>query len=73
MPEPVVAASSLVKRFGGLTAVDGVGFDVRPGEAFGLLGPNGAGKSTIMRLVGAVSRRTSGDLTVFGLDPDRDG
>jgi lipooligosaccharide transport system ATP-binding protein len=71
--EPVVYASGLVKRFGDLVAVDGVDFEVRPGEAFGLLGPNGAGKSTTMRLVGAVSQRTAGELKVFGLDPDTHG
>ncbi|MDR1808400.1 MAG: ABC transporter ATP-binding protein [Propionibacteriaceae bacterium] len=73
MVEPVVYASGLVKRFGDLVAVDGVDFEVRPGEAFGLLGPNGAGKSTTMRLVGAVSQRTAGELKVFGLDPDTHG
>ncbi|WP_105035971.1 ABC transporter ATP-binding protein [Cryobacterium aureum] len=48
-------------------------FEVAPGESFGLLGPNGAGKSTTMRMIGAVSTRTSGDLTVLGLDPNRYG
>ena len=73
MPEPVIAAAGLTKRYGELTAVDGIDFEVAPGESFGLLGPNGAGKSTTMRMVGAVSTRTAGDLTVLGLDPDTHG
>jgi lipooligosaccharide transport system ATP-binding protein len=73
VPSPIVTARGLVKRYGDFTAVDGIDFEVRPGEAFGLLGPNGAGKSTTMRLIGAVSQRSAGDLSVFGLDPDRAG
>jgi lipooligosaccharide transport system ATP-binding protein len=69
----VIAASELVKRYGDVAAVDGVSFEVAPGESFGLLGPNGAGKSTTMRMVGAVSTRTSGSLEVLGLDPDAHG
>jgi len=70
---PVIAARDLTKRYGELAAVDGISFEVPPGEAFGLLGPNGAGKSTTMRLIGAVSSRTAGDLRVLGLDPDTHG
>ena len=73
MSEPVIVARDLVKRYGDFTAVDGIAFEVAPGESFGLLGPNGAGKSTTMRMVGAVSTRTAGDLTVLGLDPDAYG
>ncbi|KQY22789.1 ABC transporter [Cellulomonas sp. Root485] len=73
MTAPVIAAHGLTKRFGDFTAVDGIDFEVPPGESFGLLGPNGAGKSTTMRMVGAVSQRTAGDLTVLGLDPDSHG
>ncbi len=54
-------------------AVDSVSFGVRQGEAFGFLGPNGAGKSSTMRMISCVSPRSSGELTVLGLDPDRDG
>ncbi len=73
MPAPVVAASYLTKRYGDFAAVDGLSFEVAPGESFGLLGPNGAGKSTTMRMVGAVSTRTSGTLSILGLDPDDHG
>jgi lipooligosaccharide transport system ATP-binding protein len=70
---PLVQASGLIKRFGDFTAVDGIDFAVMPGESFGFLGPNGAGKSSTMRMIGAVSPVTEGNLTVFGLDPAVDG
>ncbi|MEO8261564.1 MAG: ATP-binding cassette domain-containing protein [Pseudolysinimonas sp.] len=70
---PVIVASDLVKKYGDTAAVDGISFDVAPGESFGLLGPNGAGKSTTMRMVGAVSTRTSGDLRILDLDPNDSG
>ena len=73
MSEPVIVARDLVKRYGDFVAVDGISFEVAPGESFGLLGPNGAGKSTTMRMVGAVSTRTAGDLSILGLDPDAYG
>ena len=70
---PVIEARALTKRFGDLVAVDGIDFEVAPGESFGLLGPNGAGKSTTMRMIGAVSQPTSGELRVLGLNPQTDG
>ena len=73
MPAPVITATSLTKIYKGFAAVDGLSFEVAPGESFGLLGPNGAGKSTTMRMVGAVSTRTGGDLRILGLDPNRYG
>ena len=69
----VIHARGLTKRFGAMTAVDGVDFDVAPGEAFGFLGPNGAGKTSTMRMIGTVSPVTAGTLTVFGLDPAHNG
>ncbi|GAA1048055.1 ABC transporter ATP-binding protein [Arthrobacter russicus] len=71
--DAVVSARALTKSYGDFTAVDGISFDVAPGESFGLLGPNGAGKSTTMRMIGGVSQRTSGDLTIMGLDPEKHG
>lgn len=71
--KPLVSASNLTKRFGDFTAVDGIDFQISKGEVFGFLGPNGAGKSSTMRMIGAVSPLTSGSLSVFGLDPARDG
>ena len=73
MPTPVITASSLTKKYKDFVAVDGISFDVAPGESFGLLGPNGAGKSTTMRMVGAVSTRTEGELSILGLDPNNHG
>jgi lipooligosaccharide transport system ATP-binding protein len=70
---PLVRARNLTKHFGDFVAVDGIDFDVAPGEAFGFLGPNGAGKSSTMRMVGCVSPVTSGELRLFGLDPATHG
>src|ERR671931_958413 len=69
----LIQARGLVKRFGELTAVDAIDFDLRRGEAFGFLGPNGAGKTSTMRMIGCVSPITDGTLRVFGLDPMKDG
>ena len=71
--EVLVQASGLTKRFGDFTAVDGIDFGILRGEAFGFLGPNGAGKSSTMRMVGCVSPPTSGELTILGMDPVRNG
>src|SRR5690606_23627400 len=71
--EPVISARNLVKKYKDFAAVDGIDFDIQPGESFGFLGPNGAGKSTTMRMIGAVSTRTSGDLSIIGLDPNEYG
>jgi len=73
VPAPVITASKLTKKYKDFAAVDGISFEVAAGESFGLLGPNGAGKSTTMRMVGAVSTRTSGSLRILGLDPDAAG
>src|SRR6202521_4476471 len=70
---PLITARRLTKRFGGLTAVDGIDFDVARGEAFGFLGPNGAGKTSSMRMIACVSPVTSGTLTIFGKDPAKHG
>ncbi|HEY5627906.1 MAG TPA: ATP-binding cassette domain-containing protein [Candidatus Limnocylindrales bacterium] len=70
---PLIAARSLTKRFGEFTAVDGIDFDVAPGESFGFLGPNGAGKTSTMRMIGCISPVTDGHLSILGLDPSRDG
>jgi lipooligosaccharide transport system ATP-binding protein len=55
------------------TAVDGIDFAVRRGEAFGFLGPNGAGKSSTMRMIGCVSPPTRGELTILGMEAARNG
>lgn len=58
----------LVKRYGGLVAVDGLSFSVMRGEVFGLLGPNGAGKTTTLEVVEGLQRPDSGRVEVLGLD-----
>ncbi|WP_436531194.1 ABC transporter ATP-binding protein [Actinoplanes sp. HUAS TT8] len=71
----LVSARGLTKVYEGPpehVAVGGIDFDVRRGEAFGFLGPNGAGKSTTMRMIGCVSPRSGGELTVLGHDAARD-
>jgi lipooligosaccharide transport system ATP-binding protein len=70
--EPVIEAVNLVKQFDSFTAVDTISFAVRPGEVFGFLGPNGAGKTTTMKIIQCASPRTSGSLSVFGMDPGTD-
>ncbi len=62
-------AEKVTKRYGDVTAVDGVSIDVRPGEVVGLLGPNGAGKSTLLELLTGRRRPTSGRVQLCGGDP----
>jgi lipooligosaccharide transport system ATP-binding protein len=69
----VIRARTLTKTYGEFAAVDSIDFGVERGESFGILGPNGAGKSTTMRMLGATLQRTSGDLSVLGRDPSREG
>ena len=69
----MIRASGLTKRYDDFTAVDGIDFEVARGESFGILGPNGAGKSTTMRMIAATLLRTSGDLTILGKDPSKEG
>ena len=73
MPESLISARGLTKKYGDFTAVDAIDFDVAKGESFGLLGPNGAGKSTTMRILAATSQRTSGSISILGRDPEEHG
>src|SRR2546421_11940753 len=68
----VVRTEKLTKRFGALTAVDGIDLDVREGEVFGFLGPNGAGKTTTLRLLCALIAPTSGTAEIAGSRLGRD-
>ena len=63
-----IQASNLTKNFGSLTAVDGLSFDVHPGEIFGLVGPDGAGKTTTLRMLASIMDPTSGTATIAGFD-----
>ena len=67
-PSPSIEANNLTKKFGDFTAARDISFSVRPGEIFGLLGPNGAGKSTTFRMLCGLSRPTSGQCAVAGMD-----
>jgi lipooligosaccharide transport system ATP-binding protein len=62
----VIVAKDLTKKYGNLTAVDGISFEINEGECFGFLGPNGAGKTTTIRMIHCVSPITSGTVTVMG-------
>ena len=64
----MIEISHLSKRYGALTAVDDVSFDVRAGEVLGFLGPNGAGKSTTMKMITGFLAPTSGTVRVCGHD-----
>ena len=63
----IISARNLVKKYGELTAVDGISFDISEGECFGFLGPNGAGKTSTVKMIHCVSPVTAGTLTVNGL------
>ena len=62
---------NLVKHYPGVRAVDGVSFQIAPGECFGLLGPNGAGKTTTLEMLEGIVSPTSGDILYRGAVPDR--
>ena len=66
--EVLVNAKNLTKKFGDLTAVDNIDFEIFKGENFGFLGPNGAGKTTIMKMIQGVSPLSDGKLTLAGMD-----
>ncbi|MFT4164513.1 MAG: ABC transporter ATP-binding protein [Microlunatus sp.] len=66
MPEPVLSVNDVTLRFGGLTALDQVSFDINQGEILGLIGPNGAGKTTCFNVMTGVYAPTSGSVTFKG-------
>jgi branched-chain amino acid transport system permease protein len=70
---PLLTVERILKRFGGLEAVSGVGFDVNAGEIIGLIGPNGAGKSTVFNLITGAMKSDDGKITFRGQDITRAG
>jgi ABC-2 type transport system ATP-binding protein len=68
-----IRVAGLEKRYGTTCAVDGLSFEVAPGEVFGLLGPNGAGKTTTVEILEGYRTPDAGDVRVLDLDPTRDG
>ena len=72
MSHPIIQVRDLIKRYGEFEAVKGISFEVMEGEIFGLLGPNGAGKTTTLEIIETLRTKTSGSVTVDGLDIDKD-
>jgi ABC-2 type transport system ATP-binding protein len=68
-----VVVEDLVKQYGSLRAVDGLSFEVNEGEVFALLGPNGAGKTTTVEILEGHRQRSSGNVSVLGMDPQTAG
>ncbi len=73
---PLLEASDITLRFGGVTAIDGVSFDVQPDELFAIIGPNGAGKTSIFNTISQVYRPQEGTITfegesIMGTRPDK--
>jgi branched-chain amino acid transport system ATP-binding protein len=63
---PALSVTGAVLRFGGISALAGVDFEVAPGETFGIIGPNGAGKTALLNCVSGVYKLTSGHVSMFG-------
>ena len=68
MPEIAIATEKLSRRFGALTAVDGIDLQVESGQFFGFLGPNGAGKSTTIKMLTGLLAPSSGRMSLLGID-----
>lgn len=67
----IIETTSLTKRYGEQTAVDGLTFKVKEGEIFGFLGPNGAGKTTTLLMLMGLSRPSDGSVRICGFNPER--
>ncbi len=72
LDQPAMSLRGVVKRYGAITAVNGLDLEVRPGVCFGLLGPNGAGKSTTMRMLTAQAIADEGSISVLGYELPRE-
>lgn len=68
MSNAIIRVQDLVKSYGSFQAVKGISFEVQQGEIFGLLGPNGAGKTTTLEIIETLRQKTSGTVTVAGMD-----
>lgn len=64
----IIKVENLTKKFGKLTAVNGISFEVKKGEIFGILGPNGAGKTTTLEIVETLQKKTGGKIEIDGVD-----
>src|SRR3982750_768110 len=68
MSQTVISAKNVIKKFGDITAVNDISFEVKKGEIFAFLGPNGAGKSTTIKMLTTMLRPTKGELRLAGHD-----
>jgi ABC-2 type transport system ATP-binding protein len=73
LPDPVISIRGLRMSYGDVEAVRGIDLEVRAGEVFAFLGPNGAGKTTTVEILEGYRRRSGGEVTVLGEDPERAG
>jgi len=73
LPEPVISISGLRKSYGEAEAVRGIDLEVMPGEIFAFLGPNGAGKTTTVEILEGYRKRSAGEVSVLGEDPQKAG
>jgi len=71
MTTPAISVSGLTKHYGDNRAVDGIDLEIFTGEVFALLGPNGAGKSTTVEILEGFRKRTAGEVSVLGVDPQQ--
>jgi len=70
--ENIIEVKNLTKKYNGLTAVDGISFEVKKGEIFGILGPNGAGKTTTLEMIEGLRPIDSGEVLIADLDVKED-
>jgi branched-chain amino acid transport system ATP-binding protein len=68
MHDAALHVEAVSRRFGGLVAVDGISFDIAPGQVLGLIGPNGSGKTTMINLISGALRPSGGTIRLYGAD-----